>query len=196
MSDNDIPQQFLCPITLEIMFDPVICEDGHTYERQAILNLKNNLSPITRQPINKINLIPNRALKELIHTYVEKHNIELPNIQNTQVNTIKPSTSITTILNITANNEILNHSNSNSNSINNQYNNINILITSFQGKQWHININDNDIIRSIKHKLYMCDGIPCIHQRLVFNGKQLEDYVKIKDYGIRNDSQIKILFMP
>eukprot|EP00567_Pseudictyota_dubia_P017663 CAMPEP_0197460846 /NCGR_PEP_ID=MMETSP1175-20131217/54991_1 /TAXON_ID=1003142 /ORGANISM="Triceratium dubium, Strain CCMP147" /LENGTH=172 /DNA_ID=CAMNT_0042996017 /DNA_START=34 /DNA_END=548 /DNA_ORIENTATION=+ len=27
---------FLCPITREIMTDPVICADGHTYERHAI----------------------------------------------------------------------------------------------------------------------------------------------------------------
>lgn len=37
------------------MVDPVIAEDGITYEREAILNwLKiNRLSPITRKPISK-----------------------------------------------------------------------------------------------------------------------------------------------
>lgn len=28
--------EFLCPITFELMIDPVIASDGHTYERSAI----------------------------------------------------------------------------------------------------------------------------------------------------------------
>ena len=27
---------FLCPITTRIMRDPVVCEDGHSYDRAAI----------------------------------------------------------------------------------------------------------------------------------------------------------------
>merc|ERR1712098_58958 len=38
--DNDdldnIPNEFLCPIRMEIMCDPVFASDGHTYEREAI----------------------------------------------------------------------------------------------------------------------------------------------------------------
>ena len=66
-----IPNDFLCPITLEIMNEPVICSDGYTYERQSILALHNNISPITRQLINRDFLIPNRALKNLIEEYKE-----------------------------------------------------------------------------------------------------------------------------
>eukprot|EP00029_Vermamoeba_vermiformis_P011682 TRINITY_DN6496_c0_g1_i1.p1 TRINITY_DN6496_c0_g1~~TRINITY_DN6496_c0_g1_i1.p1 ORF type:complete len:275 (+),score=39.74 TRINITY_DN6496_c0_g1_i1:748-1572(+) len=32
----DAPADFICPITQEIMLDPVIASDGHTYERRAI----------------------------------------------------------------------------------------------------------------------------------------------------------------
>jgi hypothetical protein len=66
--DDEVPEEFLCPITMCIMKDPVICEDGYTYERVAIMGISNSLSPMTRQPINKSNLIPNRALKQ----YIEK----------------------------------------------------------------------------------------------------------------------------
>ncbi len=66
---DEIPEEFLCPITLDIMKDPVICEDGYTYERVAIMGISNSLSPITRQPINKSNLIPNRALKQFIERF-------------------------------------------------------------------------------------------------------------------------------
>ena len=46
---TEIPKEFLCPITLAIMRDPVIMSDGQTYERKAIEQaLKvSPLSPIT-----------------------------------------------------------------------------------------------------------------------------------------------------
>ena len=56
-----IPPEFLCPITLELMKDPVICDDGYTYERIAILSTTDSLSPMTRQPIDKSKVLPNRA---------------------------------------------------------------------------------------------------------------------------------------
>lgn len=68
--DDYIPEQFLCPITLEIMKDPVICSDGHTYEREAIISLKKPISPLTNQPINLKTIIPNRIIKELISNYL------------------------------------------------------------------------------------------------------------------------------
>ena len=69
---NNIPDEFICPITLEVMEDPVICNDGYTYERSAIESITGNVSPMTRQEIDKTNLIPNRALKNCILRYNEK----------------------------------------------------------------------------------------------------------------------------
>jgi hypothetical protein len=74
---NNIPEEFICPITLEIMVDPVLCEDGHTYERKSIERLTNSISPLTRQPIDKRKLIPNRALKECIQRFIEPLNKEI-----------------------------------------------------------------------------------------------------------------------
>ena len=70
----EIPNEFICPITLEIMSDPVICSDGNSYERKAILQIRDSLSPLTREPIDKNNLIPNRALKNIILHYNTKIN--------------------------------------------------------------------------------------------------------------------------
>jgi hypothetical protein len=67
---EQVPEQFVCPITLDIMKEPVICEDGNTYEKEAIMALKKPISPLTSQPINLKNLIPNRVLKELIQQYL------------------------------------------------------------------------------------------------------------------------------
>ena len=36
LSGNKVPRELLCPITLDIMEDPVVDSFGHTYERQEI----------------------------------------------------------------------------------------------------------------------------------------------------------------
>ena len=69
---NEIPDEFICPITLCIMKDPVIMPDGQTYEREAIANhLKASpLSPITRKPLNMKDATPNYALKNMIEKFL------------------------------------------------------------------------------------------------------------------------------
>jgi len=61
---------FLCPITREVMEDPVIASDGHTYEREAIemwfRNNRNPRSPKTNQVLSSTQLFPNYALKNAI----------------------------------------------------------------------------------------------------------------------------------
>lgn len=85
---QEIPNQFLCPITLEIMGDPVICQDGYTYERKSILDLVNSLSPMTREPIDKNKLIPNLAIKQLIKAYIDKNGIKLNRTTNAETKAI------------------------------------------------------------------------------------------------------------
>eukprot|EP00041_Stephanoeca_diplocostata_P030351 m.917454 g.917454 ORF g.917454 m.917454 type:complete len:644 (-) comp23738_c0_seq66:1804-3735(-) len=59
---------FLCPITGEIMTDPVSTSDGYSYERSAILKWfeKNDTSPITGAPLAQKLLTDNHALRESI----------------------------------------------------------------------------------------------------------------------------------
>ena len=68
------------------MLDPIICEDGYTYERISIQNLRNNISPITREPINCNKLIQNRSLKYIIDKYIKKNNIQIQKMSNINVN--------------------------------------------------------------------------------------------------------------
>jgi hypothetical protein len=61
-----------CPITFEIFVDPVLADDGHTYERSAIvewLKHHNDTSPITREPIKIKELKTNRIVKQLADQY-------------------------------------------------------------------------------------------------------------------------------
>ena len=65
-----------CPIGMELMEDPVIAADGHTYERSEIhewLWVKgNNTSPLTREELANKTLIPNHTLKKIIREHKEK----------------------------------------------------------------------------------------------------------------------------
>lgn len=59
---------FECPITLTTMESPVLATDGYTYERDAITQwlLEHGTSPQTREPMSAENLLPNRAIADLI----------------------------------------------------------------------------------------------------------------------------------
>lgn len=59
-----IPKKYLCPRTTLLMFDPVVAPDGTTYEREAIVEEKNN----TSQPLPF--LPPNNAIKDQIRDFL------------------------------------------------------------------------------------------------------------------------------
>ena len=65
----------VCPITLELMRDPVMAADGHTYEREALLRwLKtSNNSPATGAPLANRVIIPNYCVKMLIQELDTPH---------------------------------------------------------------------------------------------------------------------------
>ncbi|KAI3745277.1 hypothetical protein L1987_58388 [Smallanthus sonchifolius] len=76
-----IPHEFLCPISLEIMTDPVIIATGQTYERENIqkwLNSNHRTCPKTGETLSHLALAPNFALRNLIIQWCEKNNFELP----------------------------------------------------------------------------------------------------------------------
>lgn len=37
--DQDIPEKYCCPITRDIMEDPILLDDGHFYDRSSVVNL-------------------------------------------------------------------------------------------------------------------------------------------------------------
>ena len=69
-----IPKSLLCPIGYTLMVDPVVCADGHSYDRAAIeewLRL-HNTSPLTNQPLPNKHLIPNHLAKMMIEEFNQK----------------------------------------------------------------------------------------------------------------------------
>ena len=68
----EVPDDYICPITAEIMTDPVTTADGFTYEREAItewLRTKDT-SPSTGATLESKTLIPNLMARSLIRSFV------------------------------------------------------------------------------------------------------------------------------
>ncbi|KAK8494116.1 hypothetical protein V6N13_122218 [Hibiscus sabdariffa] len=79
MSFN-IPDEFRCPISLDLMKDPVIVASGHTYDRNSIaqwINTGHHTCPKSGQRLIHMALIPNYALKSLVHQWCQENNIPL-----------------------------------------------------------------------------------------------------------------------
>ncbi|EPS70781.1 hypothetical protein M569_03979, partial [Genlisea aurea] len=76
-----IPADFCCPLSLELMTDPVIVASGQTYERAFIrrwIDLGLTVCPKTRQTLVHTTLIPNYTVKALIAHWCESNNVKLP----------------------------------------------------------------------------------------------------------------------
>lgn len=70
-TEDVLAETLTCPITQQVMMTPVITPEGHTYEKNAILEwLKHNSSdPQTRNPLNASMLKPNTNLQYLCDQY-------------------------------------------------------------------------------------------------------------------------------
>ncbi|CAG9328874.1 unnamed protein product [Blepharisma stoltei] len=57
-----IHEEFICPISKEVMRDPVITPYGHVFDRESIENwlLTKHQCPLTRKPLRKRDLKPYR----------------------------------------------------------------------------------------------------------------------------------------
>lgn len=73
MDEIEVPTFFLCPISLEIMKDPVILSTGITYDRVSIekwiFSQKNTTCPATKQVLSDTELTPNHTLRRLIQAW-------------------------------------------------------------------------------------------------------------------------------
>ncbi|CAJ1882699.1 unnamed protein product [Sphenostylis stenocarpa] len=80
MAEIEVPQYFICPISLQIMKDPVTTMTGITYDRESIeqwlfIN-ENTTCPITRQHLPKdSDLTPNHTLLRLIQAWCTQNGV-------------------------------------------------------------------------------------------------------------------------
>ncbi|CAK9181032.1 unnamed protein product [Ilex paraguariensis] len=73
MGEVEVPPFFLCPISLDIMKDPVTVSTGITYDRESIekwiFSGKNSECPVTKQVISDSDLTPNITIRRLIQSW-------------------------------------------------------------------------------------------------------------------------------
>ncbi|XP_078429333.1 U-box domain-containing protein 3-like isoform X2 [Wolffia australiana] len=71
-----VPPFFRCPLSSELMVDPVILASGQTFERSFIrkwLDGGLRICPVTRQPLAHADLVPNFTVKALIANWCEEN---------------------------------------------------------------------------------------------------------------------------
>ncbi|KAI3822686.1 hypothetical protein L1987_10281 [Smallanthus sonchifolius] len=73
LKNVEVPTFFICPISLELMKDPVTLPTGITYDRDSIekwlYTKKNNTCPVTKQVLLDQDLTPNHTLRRLIQSW-------------------------------------------------------------------------------------------------------------------------------
>ncbi|RLM79446.1 U-box domain-containing protein 21-like [Panicum miliaceum] len=71
-AEATVPGHFLCPISLEMMRDPVAAPTGITYDRDSVegwLERGHATCPVTGRPLRAEDLIPNHATRRMIQEW-------------------------------------------------------------------------------------------------------------------------------
>ncbi|GJP81235.1 hypothetical protein CLOP_g11399 [Closterium sp. NIES-67] len=71
----EAPSVLFCPITQEMMVNPVLAADGHTYEQEAIRSWleTSDMSPMTNQKLPSKDLVPNHAVRSMIQDWKQRN---------------------------------------------------------------------------------------------------------------------------
>jgi len=78
--------EYLCPISQEVMVDPVTTSDGFTYDRANIERWlrEHDTSPVTNQRVGNKTLVPNTSLRILIAEWPQREHARLMQIAHAQ----------------------------------------------------------------------------------------------------------------
>ncbi|KAL9360860.1 hypothetical protein Peur_048983 [Populus x canadensis] len=77
------PEEFKCPLSKELMRDPVVLATGQTYDRPFIqkwLKAGNRTCPLTQQVLSHTILTPNLLIREMISQWCKSQGLELPDL--------------------------------------------------------------------------------------------------------------------
>lgn len=80
-----VPSYFRCPLSLELMLDPVIVASGQTYDRSSIqkwIDSGLNICPNTHQILTHTNLIPNYTVKAMILNWCDEHKLNISSLSS------------------------------------------------------------------------------------------------------------------
>jgi len=97
----EIPEIFLCPITLSLITDPVVASDGQTYDKHSIsdwIKRGNRISPINGNQLTETYTFPNFFLRSALEEFkikdskmkeIVNHNLLLEEINRDKEETIQ-----------------------------------------------------------------------------------------------------------
>ncbi|KAK9271304.1 hypothetical protein L1049_026894 [Liquidambar formosana] len=78
----ELPEEFKCPLSMRLMYDPVVIASGQTFERFWIekwLNEGNETCPKTHMKLSHLSLTPNYTMKDLISNWCLNQGVTIPN---------------------------------------------------------------------------------------------------------------------
>jgi hypothetical protein len=93
-----IPSDFICPITMELMVNPVMTRYGHCFDRSAIVtwicsnDRVEGECPLTRNPLRISDIINNYALAERIQVWCTENSYPLKRHRIGQLTDFEDST--------------------------------------------------------------------------------------------------------
>lgn len=78
MEDIEYPENYVCPITLDLMLEPVIASDKKIYEKNAIIDWysKDGFSPFTREALSS-EFILQEQLQSEIRNFIDNFGIKV-----------------------------------------------------------------------------------------------------------------------
>ncbi|MBA0850702.1 hypothetical protein Goshw_004657 [Gossypium schwendimanii] len=89
-----MPPDFICPLSLQLITDPVMVASGRNYEQAFIkkwIDLGITVCPKTRKTLAHTLSIPNYTMEALIANWCESNNVKLPDpMESTSLNQVYP----------------------------------------------------------------------------------------------------------
>jgi len=66
-------------------------------------------------------------------------------------------------------------------------------VKTLSGKSITMSLNPDMLVRDVKQKVFEVEQIPIEQQRLVYQGKQLEDNMQLKNYDIADNACLHLV---
>ena len=81
MIEIEAPSEFVCPLTLDVMNDPIMTKYGQSYERSALLEWLQSghgVCPLSRRPLHLQDIVTNHGLRMKVEEWRKENGEETP----------------------------------------------------------------------------------------------------------------------